>query len=186
MVVFGSDVNLIALILAFFCTFMFVGKILDANWDDFSKLFRFGKASKVQQNENNYYSLLLKYVEVSKSSFTHFYIFAVIYCTFGLSLCIAIYHFNFEAPKEFIRFLDFFASSKRISNTSQSATLLTMSLLTVQSYKRLYECAFVNVKSNAKMNILHYIVGYAHYFCAITGLLSEAPGFSKGDFINLQ
>ena len=27
------------------------------------------------------------------------------------------------------------------------------------------------------MNITHYIVGYAHYFCTATGLLCEAPGF---------
>jgi hypothetical protein len=29
------------------------------------------------------------------------------------------------------------------------------------------------------MNILHYIVGFAHYFSAGTGILCEAPGFSN-------
>lgn len=47
----------------------------------------------------------------------------------------------------------------------------------IQSFRRLYECAFVNVRSNARMNILHYIVGYVHYFATATGFVSEAPGF---------
>ena len=33
------------------------------------------------------------------------------------------------------------------------------------------------------MNITHYIVGYAHYFCAATGVLCEAPGFVRNNSI---
>ena len=38
------------------------------------------------------------------------------------------------------------------------------------------------------MNILHYIVGFAHYFCASIGYLSESPGFAPypDSFDNLQ
>ena len=35
------------------------------------------------------------------------------------------------------------------------------------------------------MNITHYIVGYAHYFCATTGYVSEAPGFSRSSMTGL-
>ena len=31
------------------------------------------------------------------------------------------------------------------------------------------------------MNITHYIVGYAHYFCAATGYVCEAPSFGAAD-----
>lgn len=46
--------------------------------------------------------------------------------------------------------------------------------------RRLYECVFINQPSNSTMNITHYIVGYAHYFCATTGYICEAPGLVRG------
>ena len=50
-------------------------------------------------------------------------------------------------------------------------------------FRRLYECAFINQPSKSTMNITHYIVGYAHYFCAATGVLCEAPGFVSNSVI---
>ena len=55
--------------------------------------------------------------------------------------------------------------------------MLALSLLCLQVFRRLYECAFINQPSNSTMNITHYIVGFAHYFCTATGYVCEAPGF---------
>jgi len=40
---------------------------------------------------------------------------------------------------------------------------------------------YINAASKSKMNILHYIVGYVHYFCAGPGILSEATGFIRNE-----
>ena len=44
-------------------------------------------------------------------------------------------------------------------------------------FRRLYECAFIIQASTSTMNITHYIVGFAHYFCTATGYLCEPLGF---------
>ncbi len=44
-----------------------------------------------------------------------------------------------------------------------------------QVSRRLYENAAVSVFSDAKMNIIHYLVGYLHYWGCSTVLLAYAP-----------
>ena len=61
-----------------------------------------------------------------------------------------------------------------------------LALLSLQVFRRLYECVVINQPSNSTMNITHYIVGYAHYFCATTGYVSEAPGFSRSSITGLS
>ncbi|KAL1115958.1 hypothetical protein AAG570_005453 [Ranatra chinensis] len=53
-----------------------------------------------------------------------------------------------------------------------------MLLLTIQSWKRLYETHWVNIFSETKIDISHYFVGYLHYFGAVLAILIEAPGFA--------
>jgi hypothetical protein len=56
---------------------------------------------------------------------------------------------------------------------------LAMTLLLLQVWRRLYECAFISITSpSAKINLIHYVVGYVHYFCAGAGILLEAPCFT--------
>ena len=62
------------------------------------------------------------------------------------------------------------------AHSSGESILIATILLTIQSFRRLYECLFINVDSGSKMNLLHYIVGYVHYFCAGIGIFCEAPG----------
>ena len=52
-------------------------------------------------------------------------------------------------------------------------------MMSLQVFRRLYECIFINQPSNSTMNITHYIVGYAHYFCATTGYICDAPGLVR-------
>ena len=62
------------------------------------------------------------------------------------------------------------------AHTTGESVILAITLLTIQSFRRLYECLFINVDSGSKMNLLHYIVGYVHYYCAAAGIFCEAPG----------
>ncbi|KAJ4447107.1 hypothetical protein ANN_09107 [Periplaneta americana] len=60
---------------------------------------------------------------------------------------------------------------------SAISSLLALSLLTLQSWRRFYETWFVSVFSNGQMNWSHYVVGFVHYFGAITAIIAESPGF---------
>lgn len=64
------------------------------------------------------------------------------------------------------------------------SSLLALSLLTLQAWRRFYETWFVSVYSNTQMNLSHYIVGYFHYFGSVMAILAESPGFidDKGMF----
>ena len=75
--------------------------------------------------------------------------------------------------------LSFFCQENRVTSTTPEAIIIAMTLINVQCWRRLYECLYINVDSGSKMNILHYIVGFAHYFCCGIGYISESPGFAK-------
>ena len=82
-----------------------------------------------------------------------------------------------EVPEEIQQSLNVVCSHQRREGTSPAQLVLALSLLSLQVFRRLYECAFINQASTSTMNITHYIVGFAHYFCTATGYVCEAPGF---------
>lgn len=176
----GIEVNLVWAVLGFFSVFMIIFGGLINYLETFvpqilSDAFRYGKTSKSTSNS----SFLVRAIEVPKHYFTHFYVFASVYVGLIWAMSLGVFVFGVPAPEIFLDFLDFFGTSARRESCSAEGAFIALTLLLVQCFKRLYECAFVNVKSNAKMNLLHYIVGYAHYFCAGTGILLEAPGFQN-------
>jgi 3-oxo-5-alpha-steroid 4-dehydrogenase 3 len=64
------------------------------------------------------------------------------------------------------------------------SSLLALSLLTAQAWRRFYETWFVSVYSDTQMNVSHYIVGFVHYIGSVMAILAESPGFidDKGKF----
>ena len=174
------DINLIWFVLAFFTLWMVIfGGLVNSYLEKyiprlFSDAFRYGKTLR---NDSSHY--LIRFIEVPKSYFLHFYIFATVFISFLLYRCVDTYLLGNKVPRWMINSLDVLGTAKRANSTSPEGTLLAMSLLTLQVWRRLYECMFVNAASNSRMNILHYIVGYVHYFCAGAGILSEAAGFAN-------
>ena len=68
----------------------------------------------------------------------------------------------------------------RTASSNAEAVVLATSLLLLQVWRRLYECAFVSVHSDSSaINLIHYASGFAHYFCACVGVLLEAPCFTS-------
>lgn len=137
-----------------------------------SQSYRFGKFSYEGERSK------ILVVEVPKRWFSHFYIAAALYSVMCLYLAIHVYIFGGSAPVEFIKLLNTVATSQRTFTVSSLATLIGLTLMTAQCIRRFYETWFVSVFSNAKMNLSHYIVGFSHYFGAITAILAEAPGFT--------
>nr|CAD7462291.1 unnamed protein product [Timema tahoe] len=74
--------------------------------------------------------------------------------------------------------LDLLASDDRTAQVSAVSCFLSLCLLTIHSWHRLYETWFISVFSDSRINILHYAVGYAHYIGAVAAILAESPGFT--------
>jgi len=179
MLILDYDVNVIWAILVFFTLFMIIYNGVISFGENhlptfIIELFRYGKTldgpAKTQ---------IIKLISVPKSYFTHFYIFSSIYVPCVLMTVLFYYNTNTKVSDDVTDTLDFLCSTDRHEATTSSRLVLVMILLTLQVFRRLYECIFINQPSTSSMNITHYIVGYAHYFCAATGYVCEAPGFVK-------
>ena len=176
----GYDVNIVWSVLIFFTVFMILYSGIISLLEDHLpnavlELFRYGKTLNGPVR-----SSLVSLIVVPKSYFTHFYIFSSVFIPMLFYLSFSSYTTRTQVPPFVISSLDFVCSTTRSVGTDHSSLLLAMSLLTLQVFRRLYECVFINQPSNSTMNITHYIVGFAHYFCTGSGYLCEAPGFISG------
>jgi len=180
MLLLNYDVNIVWSVLIFFTVFMILYSGVISMLEDHLpnavlELFRYGKTLNGPVR-----SSLVSLIVVPKSYFTHFYIFSSVFIPLLLYLTIISYTTRTQASSFVISSLDFVCSASRSVGTDPSSILLAISLLTLQVFRRLYECVFINQPSNSTMNITHYIVGFAHYFCTGSGYLCEAPGFVPG------
>lgn len=119
----------------------------------------------------------LKIIEVPKSWFRHFYVFASVYSALALIITCGIYFLSWQLSPWLVKLLDLLASSNRQARVSAVSSLLALFLLMIQVSRRFYETWFVSVYSNTRMNLSHYAVGFIHYFGSVTAILAESPGF---------
>ncbi|XP_050545370.1 polyprenol reductase [Daktulosphaira vitifoliae] len=131
--------------------------------------FRYGKFSSKRKH------FLVTYLEVPKRWFKHFYIFAAVWATLGFLLILSTIVFKLPVPEIIYNFLDFFASSNRRTSYNATATLIAVTCMLVQCWRRFYETHYLSVFSKSTINISHYAIGYIHYFGCITAILAEAP-----------
>lgn len=139
--------------------------------------FRYGKHShKGEQNA------LIGKLEVPKSWFSHFYVFAFGWSLLALSLNLKVLIHGTTAPDIVVDFLDFVAGGKerKVLVNSTSGFVATV-LITMQCVRRFYETNFIQIfSSKSKINLSHYIVGYLHYFGCIAAVLANTEGFVRG------
>ncbi|XP_055604673.1 polyprenol reductase [Uranotaenia lowii] len=140
-----------------------------------SQTFRYGKhAHKGPQDR------LVSLLEVPKSWFKHFYLFAALWSGAGFYFMINTYLGGKPVPEHVTDFLDIMATSRRSVKTTPTETMVAMVLITLQCWRRFYETWFVQVfSSKLKMNLSAYLVGYIHYFGTVTVILSQAEGFVR-------
>ena len=138
--------------------------------------------------------------------FYHFYLLASIFYSILLLSIMQVYFRKQQVPGAIQVLLDSLvgqdrkASGKAINthnNTLESLTsgliilaiiclsivtpesvLIAMVLILAQVGRRLTECTFLSVYSNAKMNIIHYIFGHSFYLGVGLSIIAEAPGFA--------
>ncbi|XP_070503401.1 polyprenal reductase [Chironomus tepperi] len=140
------------------------------------KIFRYGKHS--YQSENSYDKIVDK-IEVPKSWFKHFYIFAVIWSWMGLILAISVYFQNYQPPLLFYKYLDFSCGSNREIEITRLETLTALSLITVQCTRRFIETNFLQIFSKkSKINLTHYFCGFLHYYGIVILIIAKSDGFN--------
>ncbi|XP_033216850.1 polyprenol reductase [Belonocnema kinseyi] len=118
--------------------------------------------------------------------FLHMYLFAAPFSMCILYLAICRYFYNMNVPENIYSTLDFLLGNDRQSLVSPASAILALTLVTVQSTKRLYETLFVNVFSDAKMNITHYFAGFIHYAGLNLAILGESEGFVGDSEVNFE
>lgn len=126
---------------------------------------------------------LVSKLEVPKSWFGHFYVFAFSWSMLALYLVLKGIIMHNIAPDYVLDFLDFVAGgakNRSVLVNSHSALVATV-LMTLQCARRFYETNFVQIFSKkSKINLSHYLVGYLHYFGAILALVANTEGFVRG------
>lgn len=134
--------------------------------------------------------------------FYHFYLFATIFYASLVLNVIQVYVFRHQ-PLASTRFLlDTYAGQQRRASglpsllpshaltlllsppppspaVTPESVVLVMTLVLIQVFRRLSECTFLSVYSDAKMNIVHYLFGHSFYFGVGLSVLAEAPGFAS-------
>ena len=87
-----------------------------------SQTFRYGKfAYKGKPSK-------LKVIEVPKSWFKHFYVFASIYCVCALYFAIDVYLYDAKPPKWLLSYLDFLCGSTRSTDCKQYYSIFLKNL----------------------------------------------------------
>lgn len=122
---------------------------------------------------------LVEKLEVPKRWFKHFYVFAAPFSTGSLILLFYRYVLNGTIPEIVYSVLDILFGTSRKLLVSPDCAFLAMTLLAFHCWKRLYESYYVNVFSDKKINISHYIIGYVHYVGAILCIIGESDGFFR-------
>jgi len=135
-------------------------------------LFMYGKT----RGDSGVQTALVKFIEVPKSWFKHFYAYGLLVSIYMAVLTVGTFYLGLTVPgAEFVQTL---IDRTPVSVDKHAATLVTLMML-MQHIRRLYESLFVSVYSKGTMNLVHYFVGFFLYstvqLCAISGVGSLRP-----------
>lgn len=185
----GYDVNLIWSVLVFFTFMVTVGGSLAMTFLErfmpkwFAECYKYGKSSGPVESGNAW----VKMVQVPKSYFAHFYIYAAALHSALLFVVLNVYMYGVELPDWMFHAFDFLATKGRArSGVTPESVLMALALMTVQVWFRMHECLHVNAPSKAKINVLHYLTGFFHYTCVGCGIVSHAPGLLRPHSLHVQ
>ena len=131
-------------------------------------LVKFGKL--LDKSDLSFGSSVVKWLQIPKRWFRHFYIFAVIYYTILLFLLTTT---NFFATGDHslwnqlkARTLEIVIGRKldiKLNQLMSESNLLLIISLSIQMIRRLYETQKISVFSHSTINVIHYLSGIAFY-----------------------
>ena len=127
------------------------------------ELFLYGKTREAEVKNP-----LVKFIEIPKAWFKHYYIYGVIVSSYMVAVTAGCFIFNHDIPGR--NFLMNFIGD-RTPVLDEYAVIMICLMMLFQHCRRIYECIFVSVYSKGTMNILHYLLGFLLYstvqICAI-------------------
>ncbi|CAO1430794.1 unnamed protein product [Diamesa serratosioi] len=141
--------------------------------DAIKQSFRYGKHAHTGQQDK-----LVSLLELPKSWFKHFYVFAFAWTWLAVYLAVDVYFLG-NRPHQFVlSFLDLSCGSDRSAETSPFLTLTALGLMTIQITRRFIESNFLQIFSKtSKINLSHYLCGYLHYYGVIILIVAKGDGF---------
>ncbi|XP_032668247.1 polyprenol reductase isoform X2 [Odontomachus brunneus] len=143
------------------------------------RIFRYGKYNA------NIRHVVMETLEVPKSWFRHFYMFAAPASTVTLCLIFYKYFYNWKVPEIVLTLLDISFGASRKPLVPAENVIIAIVLFNVQCWKRLYETTSVSIFGNNKINVSLYLIGYIHYAGALLCFIGESEGFVRGSlYIN--
>ncbi|XP_051160734.1 polyprenol reductase-like [Leptopilina boulardi] len=142
--------------------------------DVIKQFFNYGKYNL------NMRSQFISKLELPKKWFGHFYIVTAPLAIYSLFLTVNKYFYNENIPENIYFILDLLMGHNRKPLVSLPQTILALFLISTHLIRRIYETQFVNVFSDLKINIFHYIVAFFHYFSFIVAILGESEGLVRG------
>ncbi|XP_055706584.1 polyprenol reductase-like [Phlebotomus papatasi] len=139
----------------------------------FTQFYSYGKFSLLKGQKR-----LAAHLEVSKSSFRHFYIFASLWSTVILYIVLRTCVIGKPVLESIIQFLDFFCGKNRSAKNTPLEALLAIICIFAQCFRRFWETHFLQTFSRSScMHIIHYFISYLHYFGVPLATLNNAQGF---------
>ncbi|XP_067929906.1 polyprenol reductase-like [Watersipora subatra] len=130
-------------------------------------LFQYGKCRDGQIE-----SSWVKFIEIPKSWFKHFYFYGFLVSSFMVALTVGCFLFNYDVIGR-RELAELFAGRKEVID--EYAVMIICAMMLLQHTRRIYECLFISVYSKGTMNILHYILGFLLYTTVQLCAISDGP-----------
>lgn len=159
--------------------------------------FRYGKHANKEKSDK-----LVEKIEIPKSWFSHFYVFAIFWSWGSFLLAISVYIFGNQPHRYLINYLDLSCGSDRNAESEKKSrcwifcnqtlffvasplmTLTALALMTLQCTRRFIESNFLQIFSKkSKINLTHYLCGYLHYYGVFVLIVAKGDGFVRGEWI---
>ncbi|CAG9791747.1 unnamed protein product [Diatraea saccharalis] len=119
----------------------------------------------------------LQVIEIPKSWYRHFYLFASCFGSATLIYMIMVYHSEYSVNVYVSLVLRLFLEEDEPAVSAAAVTIVTI-LMVLQCLRRFYETYFVQVfAKSSKMNLSHYLAGIIHYFACFVAAIGQAPLF---------
>nr|XP_015200966.1 PREDICTED: polyprenol reductase isoform X1 [Lepisosteus oculatus] len=147
----------------------------------FQDFIRYGKTKTTLQRSD-----LLRYFDVPKRWFFHFYAVSVIWNSLLLTICLQKTLLGKQFPGWLESTLSFLNGGTATPGTGEQFSLLLVQvLLCAHSLRRLLECLFVSVFSNGVIHLAQYGFGLGYYILLgltvlCTNIHTEHEGSFKG------
>ncbi|CAL8113980.1 unnamed protein product [Orchesella dallaii] len=141
-----------------------------------NQFIRYGRANVAKDGKR---PGILKLIEVPKNWFYHSYLFSVFFQSFIILTVLTKYTNYLDISSWLRNTLAVLGGNDRPNTVDAVTTIIAVFLYLFQVGRRLYETLFVCVYSDTKMNVMHYLLAWLHYFGSMLTIVAYSPAFAS-------